>query len=170
MIECVPGSVVIADLKIKNNTHWGWKQGVFLGMDESTDIAGMPIEVVHLPIDMIDVKGMDTFDLSVPIQVADNAIVTDHVFEVKLRFRGPKGGEFGEPIPIKIKVVSQLKPEPETAKVQEPVQKSQVELVKLAVKLYDVNKLGKTFDECLEVVTRCNGDEEVAIKSLKPRQ
>jgi len=42
--------------------------------------------------------------------------------------------------------------------------------VKLAVKLYDVNKLGKTFDECLEVVTKCNGDEEVAIKSLQPRQ
>lgn len=47
---------------------------------------------------------------------------------------------------------------------------SQVELVKLAVKLYDVKKLGKNFDECLEVVTNCNGDEEVAIKSLQPRQ
>ena len=95
VIECVPGSVVIADLKIKNNTHWNWKKGIFLGMDESIDIVGMPIEVVHMPIDMIDVKAMETFDLSVPIQIAENAIVSDKVFEVLLRFRGPKGGEFG---------------------------------------------------------------------------
>jgi hypothetical protein len=33
-----------------------------------------------------------------------------------------------------------VKPEP--LKMPEPVKKSQVELVKLAVKLYDVNKLG----------------------------
>ena len=95
VIECVPGSVVIADLKIKNNTHWNWKKGIFLGMDESIDIVGMPIEVVHMPIDMIDVKAMETFDLSVPIQIAENAIAGDNVFEVLLRFRGPKGGEFG---------------------------------------------------------------------------
>jgi len=94
-IECVPGSVVIADLKIKNNTHWNWKKGIFLGMDDSIDIVGMPIEVVHMPIDMIDVKAMETFDLSVPIQIAENAIASENVFEVLLRFRGPKGGEFG---------------------------------------------------------------------------
>ena len=105
VLECVPGSVILPELKIKNNTHWGWKQGVFLGMDESMELTGMPIEIVHLPIDMIEVKGMETFDLSVPIQVAENAIVSDHIFEFTLRFRGPKGGEFGEKIPLKIKVV-----------------------------------------------------------------
>jgi hypothetical protein len=171
VLECMPGQVILPELKIKNNTHWNWKQGVFLGMDESMELTGMPIEVVHLPIDMIDVKAQETFDLCVPIQIADNAIVSDHVFELTLRFRGPKGGEFGEPIPLKIKIVNQVKAEePESKKVEEPIKKSQVELVKLAVKLYDLDKLGKTFDECLEVVTNTNGDEEVAKKSLQPRQ
>lgn len=136
------------------------------------ELTGMPIEVVHLPIDMIEVKAKETFELCVPIQIPDNAIVSDHIFELTLRFRGPKGGQFGEPIPLKIKIVDHIKAEaePETKKVEEPVKKSQVELVKLAVKLYDVDKLGKTFDECLEVVTVSNGDEEVAKKSLQPRQ
>jgi len=126
VLECMPGQVILPDLKIKNNTHWGWKAGVFLGMDESMELTGMPIEVVHLPIDMIEVKGMETFDLTVPIQVAENAIVSDHVFELKLRFRGPKGGEFGEPILLKMKIVDQLKAEPvEETKVEaEPVKKS----------------------------------------------
>jgi len=51
-----------------------------------------------------------------------------------------------------------------------PVKMSQVELVKLAVKLFDVQKLGQTFDECLGVVTEFNGNEEAAIKCLQPRQ
>lgn len=47
---------------------------------------------------------------------------------------------------------------------------SHLELVKLAVKLFDQEKLGQTFNECLEVVTMLNGDEEVARKTLQPRQ
>jgi hypothetical protein len=41
---------------VKNATHWAWKHGVFLGMDESVDLKKMPIELVNQPIDF-DVKG-----------------------------------------------------------------------------------------------------------------
>lgn len=51
MIEGFPGTVVLVEIEVKNDTFWGWKQGVFLGMDEAVDIEGMPIHVVHLPIE-----------------------------------------------------------------------------------------------------------------------
>jgi hypothetical protein len=54
---------------------------------------------------------------------------------VKLRFRGPRGGEIGETIVLKIKVMKKVV--------------SQVEKVKLAIKLFDVLKLGQSYDACL---------------------
>lgn len=53
-------------IEIKNATQWGWKQGVFLGIDESTDYKRMGIELVHQPVDF-QVKGQETFLLTVPI-------------------------------------------------------------------------------------------------------
>jgi hypothetical protein len=38
VLECAPGCVVLHPIEVRNATHWGWKHGVFLGMDESTDI------------------------------------------------------------------------------------------------------------------------------------
>lgn len=104
VLECKPGQVVLHDIEVKNNTHWGWKKGVFLGMDDSVEIAGMPIEVINMPIDN-KLEAMETLKLQVPITVVDDAIPCDNVFEFKLRFRGPKGGEIGHPIPMKVKVV-----------------------------------------------------------------
>jgi hypothetical protein len=97
--------VILVDVQIKNNTHWGWKKGVFLGMDESNEISGMPIEIVHVPMDDFDVKAMENFTVTIPIQVVDNAFPSDQVFAFTLRFRGPHGSEFGEPIPLKLKVI-----------------------------------------------------------------
>jgi len=53
-------------IEIKNATQWGWKHGVFLGIDESTDYKTMGIELVHQPVDF-QVKGQETFLLTVPI-------------------------------------------------------------------------------------------------------
>lgn len=130
----------------------------------------MPIEVVNVPIDT-KVEAMETLKISVPITVLDNAMPTE-LFEFKLRFRGPMGGEIGEQIAVKLRIPAQ---EPaavyQKTVADEPVEKkSHLELVKLAVKLFDTEKLGQTFNECLEVVTLVNGDEEVARKSLQPRQ
>jgi hypothetical protein len=66
-------------------------------------------------------------------------------------------------ISLKLKIAAQA-----PKKIEEP--KSHLELVKLSVKLFDNDKLGQTFNECLEVVTLVNGDEEAAKKSLQPRQ
>lgn len=162
VLECRPGCVVLHDIEVKNNTHWGWKQGVFLGMDSSIEQTNMPIEVVQVPVES-KVEAMQNLKMSVPITVLDSAKPSDEVFEFALRFRGPKGGEIGEPINLKLKIVADAK------KAEEP-KKSHLELVKLAVKLFDQEKLGQTFNECLEVVTLVNGDEEVAKKSLQPRQ
>jgi len=164
VLEIQPGCVILHDIEIKNNTHWGWKKGVFLGMDSSVEQKDMPIELVNVPVDS-KVEAMETLKMSVPITVLESAKPSDELFTTVLRFRGPKGGEIGEPIPIKIKIVA-----PKTKPVEEPVKKSHLELVKLAVKLFDTEKLGQTFNECLEIVTLVNGDEEIAKKSLQPRQ
>lgn len=65
-LEGQPGTILMPTIEVKNATHWGWKQGVFLGVDESVDLQKMPIEVVHQPIDF-PVQGQETFKLTVPI-------------------------------------------------------------------------------------------------------
>jgi len=165
VLEVNRGCVVLHDIEVKNNTHWAWKQGICLGLDSSIEQVGMPIENVNLPIDT-KVEAMETLKVTVPIAVLETAEPCE-LYEFKLRFRGPKGGEIGHPIPMKIKIGAPA------AKIvaEKPVEKkSHLELVKLAVKLFDTEKLGQTFNECLEVVTLVNGDEEVARKSLQPRQ
>ena len=79
--------------------------------------------------------------------------------QINLRFRGPKGGEFGQPIPIKLKINEPVK----------VVKLSQVELVKLAIKLFDAEGLGETYDEVIAIVTKFNGDLEQSRKYLVPR-
>jgi hypothetical protein len=54
--------MLLPSIEMKNGTHWGWKQGCFLGMCESVDIGNLPIEVVHVPIPF-DVKGQETFKI-----------------------------------------------------------------------------------------------------------
>lgn len=154
VIECQPGQVIFPVIEVKNNTHWGWKKGCFIGLDETMELTSIPIEVVHQPIDQ-DVKAMETAKFTVMVKIADNAFASEST--VLLRFRGPNGGEFGEPIALKLKIA--------------PVaQMSQVELVKLAVKLFDAAKLGQSFDEVLAVVTTFNGDEKRSVEALQPRQ
>lgn len=63
-------------------------------MDETMELAGLPIEVVHQLVEQ-DVKAMETVKFTVMIKVADNAFATENVIPIVLRFRGPNGGEFG---------------------------------------------------------------------------
>lgn len=56
ILEACPGQVLLPALSIKNGTHWSWKEGVFLGMDDSVDLTKLPIEVVNVPINF-EVKG-----------------------------------------------------------------------------------------------------------------
>jgi len=56
VLEAAPGQTLIPTIEIRNGTHWSWKDGVFLGMDESVELANLPIEVVNVPINF-EVKG-----------------------------------------------------------------------------------------------------------------
>lgn len=53
VLECMPGCVALHDIEIKNNTHWGWKKGVFLGIDTETLEAhtDLPIESINIPVE-----------------------------------------------------------------------------------------------------------------------
>ena len=133
-MEGFPGSTLTAEIEVKNNTHHPWKQGVFLGMDSSSDLVGLPIEVVNMLIPN-EVKPFETVKLSIPLQICSNVVHSNEAHEVKLRFRCPRGCEIGETIVLKIKVMKKVV--------------SQVEKVKLAIKLFDVLKLGQSYDACL---------------------
>jgi|DEB19_MinimDraft_2_1074335.scaffolds.fasta_scaffold57591_2 hypothetical protein len=125
VLEASPGQMLLPSIEMKNGTAWAWKQGCFLGMDESVDIAALPIEVVNVPINF-DVKGHETFKIQVPIKVLDIMIPDKTEYEFSLCFRGPNGNQFGEPIPMKIKVVPNQSEE-----------KDEIEFYKLAIKLHD---------------------------------
>jgi len=106
-------------------------------MDDSVDIASLPIEVVNVPVDF-DVKGHETFKMQVPIKVLDIMFPNNLEYEFSLCFRGPNGNQFGESIPMKIKVVPAITKE-----------RNEIEFYKLAIKLHDLLKLGKNLDECI---------------------
>jgi hypothetical protein len=73
LLEGCPGSIVVAEIEVKNCTHWGWKKGVFLGMDTEQNLEGMPIEVVQFPIEQ-DVKSFEVLKLAVPISIVQDAV------------------------------------------------------------------------------------------------
>lgn len=167
-IQCMPGCVQLLEIEVQNQTNWPWKQGCFLSLASEVDQDTMPIELINVPVDQ-KVDANQTYKITVPICVLESAKPTDGLYEFSLRFRGPKGSEFGDAIPLKLRISAPAQPMPEVIQ-PEPVKKSHLELVKLAVKLFDEEKLGQTFNECLEVVTQVNGDEDVARKCLQPRQ
>jgi hypothetical protein len=137
VLEASPGQMLLPSIEMKNGTAWAWKQGCFLGMHESVDISTLPIEVVNVPI-TFDVKGHENFKILVPVKVLDIMIPDKTEYEFTLCFRGPNGNQFGETIPMKIKVVPSQSEE-----------KDEIEFYKLAIKLHDQLKLGKSFDECV---------------------
>ena len=103
VLEAQPGQTLLAAIEMKNGTNKPWKEGVILGLDDSVDLTKLPIEVVNVPI-TFEVKGQESFKLSVPIKVHDHALVSEEPFEITLVFRGPKGNKFGELIPMKLKI------------------------------------------------------------------
>jgi len=35
--DVLTGCIALHDIEVKNNTHWGWKKGCFLGLDSSVE-------------------------------------------------------------------------------------------------------------------------------------
>lgn len=127
-------------------------------MDESVNLKNMPIEFINVPINF-EVRGQENFKMTIPITVLPHAIPTDEVYEFVLCFRGPNGNQFGEKIPLKIKIVGA------DSRLDEDIE---VEMYRIASKLHD-QKLGKGFEDCLNVVKQCKNNEDEAIKVLKSK-
>jgi hypothetical protein len=67
-------------------------------------LEGFPFEVDSTPINR-EIKPKETFIVKVMIKVSERAVASENVTNVFVRFRNPGGGEFGEPIPLKLKIV-----------------------------------------------------------------
>lgn len=70
-------------------------------------------------------------------------------YDVVLAFYGPRGNSFGEHVNLKVKVTDSA---------------SEEKFFKTAINLTEAG-LG-SFDECLEAVKKCNGDENAACEML----
>jgi hypothetical protein len=72
-------------------------------------------------------------------------IKSNEVYEAELSFYGPKGNTFGQKINLKLKISEAA---------------YQLKLYKTAITLTEA-ELG-TFDECVEALKKCNGDDTAA--------
>lgn len=51
VIDIQPGMTLFPEVWIQNGTHWPWKSGCFLGMDDGQpEDTMLPIEMVNVPI------------------------------------------------------------------------------------------------------------------------
>jgi len=105
--------------------------------------------VKDIPIDF-EVRGLQTFKLSIPIYIPEDIDVkANEVYEIELGFYGPRGSLFGQKILLK-------------AKVNEGA--FELKLYKAAITMTEAG-LG-TFDECVETLRKCNGDENAACQMM----
>jgi len=37
VLDVDAGFITLHDIEVKNNTHWGWKKGCFLGLDSTVE-------------------------------------------------------------------------------------------------------------------------------------
>ena len=89
---------------------------------------------------------MQTFKLSIPIYLPEDVdIKGNETHDVELGFYGPRGSNFGQKINLKLKLSESA---------------YQLKLYKAAITMTEAG-LG-TFDECVETLKKCNGDENAA--------
>lgn len=157
--DIMPGQTIFPEVWIQNGTHWPWKQGVFLGMDDTkegeAECALLPVEMVHMPI-TFPVAGQHKFKLAVPLKVHDHFVADGQIHEVNLSFRGPHGNTFGQRITFKVRVNAPAN------------QIDEMTLFQLALKLHNDLKLG-SFDECVSAARSANCDEAAAVVLLQSR-
>ena len=152
-----PGHTVLPEIEVKNATNWDWKHGITLSLDDDCEWKSLPIAQIYQPIDF-PVTGQQTFKVCVVIQVNPNAEPSDKIYNFVVRFRGPKGKPFGDPIPLSLQV---------TRKVELNISiQTELQWTRLAIKLFD-QKVGASYEECANAVRKANGDEALAIQLLK---
>jgi len=157
--EIAPGQTIFPEVWIQNGTHWPWKQGCFLGMDDTKEgekeCALLPVEMINMPISFA-VAGQQKFQLAVPLKVHDHFVADGEVHEVNLSFRGPHGNTFGQRITFKVRVSGPSE------------QIDEMTLYQLALKLHNDLKLG-SFDDCVSAARAANCDEAATVVLLQAR-
>ena len=153
ILEACPGSSLIEEIEILNDTFWPWKPGCALTLHEEQSFTECPVEIINVPIDQ-EVKGKQSVKISVPLTILSHIQADENtVHTLNLTFRGPGGAAFGEIIPIQLKVTL---PKPQV---------DELEIYKLAIKLHEMN-LG-SFEECAKAVKEHDCDEADSIKALQ---
>jgi len=153
VLEASPGTALIEDVEVLNDTYWPWKPGCSLTLAEEQSFEELPIEIINVPVDQ-EVKGKTNMKISVPLTILPHIQADDNkIYTINLTFRGPRGQAFGEIIPIQIKVTL-----PKT-------QIDELEIYKLAIKLHELN-LG-SFEECAKAVKDNRCDEALSTKALQ---
>lgn len=93
---------------------------------------------------------MQTFKLSIPILIPDDIDVKgDDTFDVELGFYGPRSGNFGQRLNLKVKINEGA---------------FELKLYKAAITMTEAG-LG-SFDESVEALRKCNGDENAACQMM----
>jgi hypothetical protein len=153
VLEACPGTSLIEEIEILNDTFWPWKKGCVLTLHDEQTFTECPIEIINIPIEQ-DVKGKQVMKISVPLTILPHIQADENtIYTINLTFRGPQGSTFGDIIPIQLKVTLPK------------AQVDELEIYKLAIKLHELN-LG-SFEECAKAVKDQNCDEANSIKALQ---
>ena len=153
VLEACPGTSLIEEIEVLNDTFWPWKQGCTLTLAEEQTFNELPIEIINVAVEQ-EVKGKCTMKMSVALTVLPHIQVEDDkIYTINLTFRGPKGQAFGEMIPIQLKVTLPKG------------QVDELEIYKLAIKLHEMN-LG-SFEECAKAAKENGCDEASTTKALQ---
>ena len=154
ILEACPGTSLIEEIEVVNETFWPWKKGCYLSLHDEQSFNECPIEIIQIPIEQ-EVKGKQSIKISIPLTVLPHIQASyDNIYKLNLCFRGPKGQPFGQMITIELRVVL---PKPQV---------DELEVYKLAIKLHESLNLG-TFEECAQIVKENNCDESASIKAMQ---
>lgn len=182
VIEGAPGETVNMSFTFKNNTKAPWKQGCYLSYanchkneknQKMAQVEDLPIEMVKIPVEF-DVAGETEHTLQVPITVAEHAVADEKLWNIKLKFRGPGGKQFGKPMKFTLRVNFPEKKE-ETSQPKVEASKDEFEVIqkedpianfyKAAVKLHEQTSV--SFDEVCKVLKQYNCDGQAALEALQ---
>jgi len=100
ILQACPGTSLIEEIEVVNETFWPWKKGCYLSLHDEQDFTVLPVEIIKVPVES-EVKGKQSVKISVPLSVVPHIQASDDVvYKINLTFRGPKGQPFGQIIPI----------------------------------------------------------------------
>jgi len=156
VLEACPGTSLIEEIEVLNDTYWPWKQGCSLTLSEEQSFTENPIEIINIPVEQ-EVKGKTNMKISIPLTILPHIQADDEkIYTINLTFRGPKGQAFGENIPIQLKVTLPK------------AQVDELEVYKLAIKLHEMN-LG-SLEECAKAVKDNCCDEAASMQALQRKE